>query len=476
MDYEIVIGLEVHSELKTKSKVFCSCENGFGGKPNTRCCPVCSGHPGTLPVLNRTAVDYTVKAGLALNCEIETFSKFDRKNYYYPDLPKAYQISQFPLPLCKNGRLDFTVDGVKKSVRINRIHLEEDAGKLVHSEWGEGTLVDYNRCGVPLIEIVTEPDMRSPEEALAFLENLKSILKYTGVSDCKMEQGSIRCDVNLSLRKPGAKEFGVRSEMKNVNSFKAAYRAMVYEAKRQAEILDRGGVVEQETRRWDDAKGKSFVMRTKEDAHDYRYFPEPDLVPVVLAPERVEEIRAELPELPAVRKVRYETEFGLPAYDAEVLTADRGLADFFEETVELYDKPKTVSNWIMGEVLRKCKETESEEISVPFSAKNFAKLLEIYEKQVVNQAGAKKIFEMLWTKDEDPEEIVEREGLRQVDDSDAIRKAILEIIAANPRPVADYKAGNKKAVAFFVGQVMKATKGKANPQTVNKILAEELEK
>ena len=254
MDYEIVIGLEVHSELKTKSKVFCSCENGFGGKPNTRCCPICSGHPGTLPVLNRTAVDYTVKAGLALNCEIETFSKFDRKNYYYPDLPKAYQISQFPLPLCKNGRLDFAVEGVKKSVRINRIHLEEDAGKLVHSEWGEGTLVDYNRCGVPLIEIVTEPDMRSPEEALAFLETLKSILKYTGVSDCKMEQGSIRCDVNLSLRKPGAKEFGVRSEMKNVNSFKAAYRAMVYEAKRQAEILDRGGVVEQETRRWDDAK------------------------------------------------------------------------------------------------------------------------------------------------------------------------------------------------------------------------------
>lgn len=476
MDYEIVIGLEVHSELKTKSKVFCSCENGFGGKPNTRCCPICSGHPGTLPVLNRTAVDYTVKAGLALNCEIETFSKFDRKNYYYPDLPKAYQISQFPLPLCKNGRLDFAVEGVKKSVRINRIHLEEDAGKLVHSEWGEGTLVDYNRCGVPLIEIVTEPDMRSPEEALAFLETLKSILKYTGVSDCKMEQGSIRCDVNLSLRKPGAKEFGVRSEMKNVNSFKAAYRAMVYEAKRQAEILDRGGVVEQETRRWDDAKGKSFVMRTKEDAHDYRYFPEPDLVPVVLAPERVEEIRAELPELPAARKARYETEFGLPAYDAEVLTADRGLADFFEETVALYDKPKTVSNWMMGEVLRKCKETESEEFSVPFAAKHFAKLLEIYEKQVVNQAGAKKIFEMLWVKNEDPEEIVEREGLRQVDDSDAIRKAILEIIAANPRPVADYKAGNKKAVAFFVGQVMKATKGKANPQTVNKILAEELEK
>ena len=474
MDYEVVIGLEVHSELNTKSKIFCSCANAFGGEPNTRCCPVCSGHPGVLPVLNREAVDSTVKAGLALGCTIAEFSKFDRKNYYYPDLPKAYQISQFPLPLCQGGRLDFTVDGEPKSVRINRIHLEEDAGKLVHSEYGAGTLVDYNRCGVPLIEIVTEPDMRSPEEALAFLENLKSILKYTGVSDCRMEQGSIRCDVNLSLRKKGAAEYGVRSEMKNVNSFKAAYRAMLYEVKRQTEILDAGGAVEQETRRWDDAKGKSFVMRTKEDAQDYRYFPEPDLVPVRLTKEHIAALGATLPELPAKRRARYVAEYGLPVYDAEVLTADKEIADFFEETVRFYQNPKIVSNWVMGEVMRKLKESEREEILIPFSAEHFAKLLTIYEHKVVNQAGAKAVFESLWNRDEDPEAVVEREGLRQMDDEGEIRRIVKELIESNPRPVADYRSGNKKAAQFFVGQAMKATKGKANPQTVNRILAEEL--
>lgn len=475
MDYEVVIGLEVHSELKTQSKVFCSCKNVFGGEPNSHCCPVCSGMPGTLPVLNKKAVEYTVKAGLALGCTISEFSKFDRKNYYYPDLPKAYQISQLDLALCKNGKLEFESEGEQKCVRINRIHLEEDAGKLVHSEWGSGTLVDYNRCGVPLIEIVTEPDLRSPEEAVAFLESLKSILKYTGVSDCKMEQGSLRCDVNVSVRKKGDEAFGTRTEMKNVNSFKAAYRAMKYEAARQIEQLERGERVIQETRRWDDGKGKSFTMRTKEDAQDYRYFPDPDLVPVVLTKKEIEAIGKTLPMLPAKRMSVYVEKYALPEYDAKIITADKEIADFFDETVRYYNQPKTVSNWIMGDLLRKVKE-RGEDISIPIAAKNFADLLQRYEKKEISQNAAKTVFEEMWASGKDPKSIIEEKGLIQISDTSELEKMVREIIDANPQPVSDYKSGNKKAISFFVGQIMKATKGKANPQILNELLLKELDK
>lgn len=475
MDYEIVIGLEVHCELKTQSKVFCECENKFGGEPNTHCCPVCSGLPGTLPVLNRQAVDYAVKAGLALGCDIAKFSKFDRKNYYYPDLPKAYQISQFDLPLCKGGMLSFDLRGEERTVRINRIHLEEDAGKLIHSEWGGGTLVDYNRCGVPLIEIVTEPDMRSPEEAVAFLENLKSILKYTGVSDCKMEQGSLRCDINLSIRRRGEREFGIRTEMKNVNSFKAAYRAMVYESTRQIDVIENGGKITQETRRWDDNKGASFIMRTKEDAHDYRYFPDPDLVPVVLTDADIEKIRKTIPVLPQARRKMYMKQYAIPQYDAELLTADIEIADFFDRVVLIYDKPKNVSNWIMGEVLRKVKESESDDICIPITAENFAELLRCYDDDKISQNAAKLVFEEMWQTGADPQSIIKEKNLLQINDDSQLEKLVGDIIANNPQPVLDYKSGNKKALAFFVGQLMKATKGKANPQKLNEILLKQLE-
>jgi aspartyl-tRNA(Asn)/glutamyl-tRNA(Gln) amidotransferase subunit B len=474
MDYDIVIGLEIHSELNTESKIFCSCKNEFGSEPNTHCCPVCSGHPGVLPVLNRKAVEYTVKAGLALNCRILEFSKFDRKNYYYPDLPKAYQISQFDLPLCKDGFLEFTSGGKTSKVRINRIHLEEDAGKLIHSPYGSGTLVDYNRCGVPLIEIVTEPDMTSPEEAIAFLENIKSVLQFTGVSDCKMEEGSLRCDINLSLKPKGSEKLGVRSEMKNVNSFKAAYRAMVYEVKRQTEILNSGGKVLQETRRWDDNANKSFSMRSKEYAHDYRYFPEPDLVPLVLTKEYIEKIKAELPELPSQRRKKYVNEYGLPQYDADVLTSEKFISDFFESCCKLYDNKKALSNWVMGDIMRKLKENGGTSIAV--SPENFISLLKLYDSGAISQNAAKIVFEKIWEKDENPGKIVESMGLAQISDTNQLLGMVKEIIKNNPDTVKDYQGGNKKALAFFVGQIMKASKGKANPQLVNKLLIEELDK
>ncbi len=474
MDYEVVIGLEVHAELATKSKIFCGCKNEFGGEPNTHCCPVCSGHPGVLPVLNRQAVEYAVKAGLALNCQIQRFSKFDRKNYFYPDLPKAYQISQFDLPFCKDGFLDVRAGEKTSRVRINRIHLEEDAGKLVHSEWGSGTLVDYNRCGVPLIEIVTEPDMRSPEEALAFLEQLKSILKYSGVSDCKMEQGSLRCDVNLSLRPFGQAEFGVRSEMKNVNSFSAAFRAMNYEIKRQAKLLDEGKPVEQETRRWDDQKGMSFVMRTKEDAHDYRYFPEPDLVPVVLEQDYIESLRASLPELPAARQARYLKEYGLSEYDAGQLVAEKEVSDFFDACAALCPDKKELCNWVLGEVLRKRKEA-GEESPIPLRPEGLTALLALYREGRISQKTARDVFETMWTTGEDPAAIVEREGLAQNNDAGELGGLVRELVDQNPQAVKDFLGGNTKAMAFFVGQVMKATKGKANHKLVNELLQKELE-
>lgn len=471
MGYETVIGLEVHSELATESKIFCGCTTAFGGEPNTHCCPVCVGMPGVLPVLNKKAVEYTVKAGLALHCEISNFSKMDRKNYFYPDLPKAYQISQYDLPLCRDGYLDIEAEGHKKRIRILRIHLEEDAGKLLHEAHDDGTLVDYNRGGVPLMEIVTHPDMSTPEEAVAFMEKLRAILMYTGVSDCKMEEGSLRCDLNLSVR-PEGDPLGTRTEMKNLNSFKAAYRAARYEAKRQIKVLEKGESVTQETRRWDDAAGKSLGMRSKEEAHDYRYFPEPDLVPIQMPAERVEELRGELPELPEAKKKRYIEEYNLPEYDAEILTGSYILAQYFEAVIELYPEPKEVSNWLMGDVLRLMKDEESDEIPVP--AKRLAVLCTRVAEGAISRSAGKTVLETLFQEDNDVDARIKRLGLAQVSDAGELEGIVDQAIADNPQSVEDYKAGKGKALGHLMGQVMKATKGKANPQMVNELLREKL--
>lgn len=474
MNYETVIGLEIHAELATKTKIYCGCKNEFGGEPNTHCCPVCTGMPGSLPVLNKAVVDYAIKAGLAMNCTITQYSKQDRKNYFYPDLPKAYQISQFDLPLCQNGYVDIVVDGKTKRIGITRIHIEEDAGKLIHDDYGDCSIVDYNRCGVPLIEIVSEPDLRSPEEAKIFLETLKSILEYTEVSDCKMQEGSLRCDVNVSLMEEGSNVFGTRCEMKNVNSFSAAYRAMQFEEKRQAEVLNAGGVIEQETRRWDDVHGISTVMRTKEDAHDYRYFPEPDLIPIEISDEWIEEIRKTLPELPEKRRARYVSEYGLPEYDASILTGTKYMADYFDACVKLEKNPKTVSNWMMGDVLRLLNEKELTEI--PFGPEKLADLIGLIEKATISNNAAKKVLAQMFTEDAEPMALVEKLGLAQVSDEGELLKMIEEVLKENPQSVADFKAGKNKAMGFLMGQIMKASKGKANPQMINKLLGEALSK
>jgi len=476
MEYEIVIGLEVHAELSTKSKIFCSCTAEFGGEPNTHCCPICTGMPGVLPVLNESVVEYAVKAGLATNCTISKFSKQDRKNYFYPDLPKAYQISQFDLPLCVGGHIDIEVDDAEKRIGITRIHIEEDAGKLMHDEWDTGSLVDYNRCGVPLIEIVSEPDMRSAEEVRAYLETLKSILQYIDVSDCKMQEGSLRADVNLSVRPKGQKEFGTRTEMKNLNSFKAIIRAIEGETKRQINELESGGCIVQETRRWDDEKGMSYAMRSKEEAHDYRYFPEPDLVPIALDSVWIEKIRASLPELPEARKKRYVEEYGLPEYDAGILTASKVLADFFEEAVAKSRNAKAVSNWIMGDLMRILKERDMEVDDIPFPAEYLAKLISLIDKGTISGTIGKKVFVKMFESQKDPETIVKEEGLEVVSDESALGTIVKNIIERNPKSVEDYKSGKGKAIGFLVGQVMKETKGKADPQTVNQLLKEELDK
>lgn len=476
MKYETVIGLEVHAELATKTKIFCGCKNEFGGEPNTRCCPVCTGMPGTLPVLNKAVVDYAIKAGLATNCSITKYGKQDRKNYFYPDLPKAYQISQFDLPLCQNGYIEIDVNGEKRRIGITRIHIEEDAGKLIHDDYGNESMADYNRCGVPLIEIVSEPDLRSPEEARIYLETLKSILEYTEVSDCKMQEGSLRCDVNLSLRPVGQKEFGIRCEMKNVNSFRAAVRAMEYEQKRQAEILDEGGVVEQETRRWDDVRGISSPMRSKEDAQDYRYFPEPDLVPIVVSDEWVEEIRKTIPELPEQRKARYINEYSLPEYDAFILTSSKKMADFFDAAVAEGATPKAVSNWLMGDISKILNEKEMEAGEIPFTPVQLAKMIALIEKGTISNSAAKKVLDAMFAEPNDPEKLVEKLGLAQVSDEGAILGMVNDVLAQNPQSVADYKAGKDKAIGFLVGQVMRISKGKANPQIINKLLKDVLDK
>jgi len=465
MKYEVVIGLEIHAELSTQSKAFCGCSTKFGAAPNTQCCPVCIGMPGALPVINKRALEYTVKAGLALNCSIARYTKMDRKNYFYPDLPRACQISQYDVPVCQNGYLDIAVNGSTRRIGINRIHLEEDAGKLLHDQYADSTLVDLNRSGVPLIEIVTEPDLRSAEEAKAFLETLRSILRYIDVSDCKMEEGSLRCDVNISVRPEGQKEFGVRTEMKNLNSFRAVYRAIEYEANRQITILEEGGTVLRETRRWDDGVGKSFSMRAKEHAQDYRYFPEPDLPAIEIDDRWVEEIRKQIPELPAQKQRRYVEEYGLPEYDAGILTSSRDLADYFESCVKLYENPKAISNWLMGDFLRLVNEKNMEISSVPVTAESLVKLLKLVDSKVISGPIAKTVFEEMFNTGKDPEAIVEEKGLKQISDRDELVNVIKKVLAENPKSVEDYKKGKKKALGFLVGQTMKATKGKANPSS-----------
>ncbi len=475
-DYEVIIGLEVHAELATKTKIYCSCSTEFGSDPNTHCCPICTGMPGVLPVLNEKVVEYAVKMGLATNCKIARFSKQDRKNYFYPDLPKAYQTSQYDLPLCYEGHVDFKVNGEPKTVGITRIHIEEDAGKLIHDPYTGDTLVDLNRCGVPLIEIVSEPDIRSKDEAIEYMQTLKSILEYLEICDCKMQEGSLRCDVNLSVRKKGETKFGTRTETKNLNSFKAIGRAIEFEIDRQIKELENGGTIYQETRRWDDDKGIGYAMRTKEDAHDYRYFPEPDLAPIVLSDDYVNGIQAGLPEMPNVRRERYITELGLPEYDATQITNSKKMAEFFDKAVAKCGNAKLVSNWLMSDVSRKLNESEMEIDNIKFTAEDLGDLITLIDKGTISSAIAKKVFETMFETGDAPAKIVEAQGLVQITDESAIRDLVISVINENEQSVQDFINGKDKAVGFIVGQTMKASKGKANPGIVNKLIMEELNK
>ncbi len=465
-DWKMVIGLEVHSELATNTKLFCSCRNKFGGEPNTNCCPVCTGMPGALPVLNKKAIEYAIKMGLAVGCTINNYSVFERKNYFYPDLSKAYQISQLEYPLCVGGGLEIEVEGKKKFINLDRIHVEEDAGKLIHDN--TGTMIDYNRGGVPLIEIVSKPDISSAEEAVAYLEKLRETLLYVEVSDCKMQEGSIRFDVNLSLHKEG-EPLGTRTEMKNLNSFRAVSRAIKYEAKRQAEVLNSGGKVIQETRRWDDEAGKTYSMRTKEDSQDYRYFPDPDLVPIETSDEYIDSIRKTLPKLPQERIIEYQ-KLGLTEQDAKLITTERKNADYFEAVVSLFNEPKFVCNWICSEIFKKLNSSEEIDTDIQVSAKNLAKLLKLYKNNTINQAVARQLFDEMWKSDFDPEVAVNERGLAQMNDTTDLEKILQKIIEDNPKATAELKAGNQKTMAFFIGQTMKATAGKANPKLVGELL------
>ena len=471
-EYETVIGLEVHVELATKTKIFCGCSTAFGGAPNTHTCPVCTGMPGSLPVLNKQVVEYAMAVGLATNCAITQNCKFDRKNYFYPDNPQNYQISQLYYPICRNGHVDIEVDGVKKSIGIHEIHMEEDAGKLIHDEWEACSLVDFNRSGVPLIEIVSEPDMRSAEEVIAYLEKLRMTIQYLGASDCKMQEGSMRADVNISVREVGAAEFGTRTEMKNLNSFKSIARAIEGERNRQIELIEDGKKVVQETRRWDDAKESSYAMRSKEDAQDYRYFPEPDLVPIVISDEWIARVKSQQPEFREEKKARYQEEFGLPEYDADIITGTKHLADIFEEATRICGKPKKVSNWIMGETMRLLKEKEMDPEDITFAPENLAKIVNLADAGTINNTAAKEVFEAVFNDNVDPDVYVEEHKMKQVNDEGALREAIEKVIAENPQSVDDYHNGKEKAIGFLVGQTMKAMKGKANPAMVNQILKE----
>lgn len=468
--YEMVIGLEVHVELATKTKIFCGCTTQFGGAPNTHTCPICTGMPGTLPVANRKVVEFAVAAGLATNCEITRYNKFDRKNYFYPDLPKAYQISQLYLPICRNGHVDIVTAAGKKSVGIHEIHMEEDAGKLMHDPWLDQTMVDYNRCGVPLLEIVSEPDMRSAEEVIAYLTKLRQTLQYLGVSDCKMQEGSMRADVNLSVRPVGQKEFGTRTEMKNINSFKAIARAIAGEYRRQVELIEDGGKVQQQTRRWDDNKGASFAMRSKENAQDYRYFPEPDLPPISLSQALIDAVRARQPELAEAKAARYQSEFGLPKYDAGILTEEKPIADLFEQAVAACGKPKEVSNWIMGETMAMMKEKSVPAENLMLSGQALGAIVSAVYAGRLNRQSAREVFAYAFDGGEDIEGYIKAHGLEIVSDDSAYEQILSDVLAGCEKDVAQYRAGNQKVFGFLVGQAMKALKGKADPKKINQML------
>ena len=475
-DYEVVIGLEVHAELSTKTKIFCSCPTKFGAEPNTQTCPICMAMPGTLPVLNEKVVEYAVKAGLATNCTISQDSKNDRKNYFYPDLPKAYQISQYDKPLCEHGYVEIETENGPKKIRILRIHIEEDAGKLNHDDFGGGSLVDLNRAGVPLIETVSEPDLRSAEEAEQYLRKLKSIFEYIEVSDCKMQEGSFRADVNVSVRKKGDPKLGTRTEMKNMNSFRSITRAIDYEVERQIDVIEDGGKVEQESLRWDEVSGKTFSMRDKEDAQDYRYFPDPDLVAIKLSDEYIENIKKTLPELPESRKARYLEEYKLSEKDANIITASKQLSDLFEEATKISGNSKAVNNWIISDISRILNEEEMEPSEIPFNSEQLAKMVMLIDKGTISSSIGKKVLEELFANPKDPEEIIKEKGWAQISDEGAIKEVVIKVLEANPQSVADYKGGKDKALGFLVGQAMKETKGKANPQMLNKMFIEELKK
>ena len=474
MNYQAVIGLEVHAELSTKSKIFCSCDTSFGGEINTHCCPVCTGMPGSLPVLNRQVVTYAARMGVATGCTVNRLCKSDRKNYFYPDLPKAYQISQFDVPICENGAVEFYVDGEKKTVRLERIHFEEDAGKLLHDE-GEGTVVDYNRCGVPLIEMVTRPDLHSSAEAKEFLETIKTILSYLDICDCKMEEGSIRCDINVSLRPYGQEEYGTRVEMKNVNTFSGAVRAIDYEIKRQENILSKGGVVEQETRRWDDVKMRNTVMRTKEDAHDYRYFPDPDLIAVEIDDAWMEEIRAGVPELPIRRYERYRQEYGMTEVEARSITESFAKANFFDTAVAMGQvTPKSLVNWLLSDISKYLNDKQLELEQTRLTPEKLVELITLIDRGDISGAAGKKVLIALFEGEETAAQAVERLGLKQVSDEGALTALVQGVLDVNPKSVQDYRGGKKNALGFLVGQCMKASKGQANPQVINQLLAKML--
>lgn len=473
--YEMVIGLEVHVELATKTKIFCGCTTQFGGAPNTHTCPICTGMPGTLPVANRKVVEFAVAAGLATNCEITRYNKFDRKNYFYPDLPKAYQISQLYLPICRNGHVDIVTAAGEKSVGIHEIHMEEDAGKLMHDPWLDQTMVDYNRCGVPLLEIVSEPDMRSAEEVIAYLTKLRQTLQYLGVSDCKMQEGSMRADVNLSVRPVGQKEFGTRTEMKNINSFKAIARAIAGEYRRQVELIEDGGKVQQQTRRWDDNKDASFAMRSKENAQDYRYFPEPDLPPISLSQAFIDAVRARQPEMAEAKAERYQSEFGLPKYDAGILTEEKPIADLFEQAVSACGKPKEVSNWIMGETMAMMKEKSVPAENLMLSGQALGAIVSAVSAGRLNRQSAREVFAYAFDGGEDIEGYIKAHGLEIVSDDSAYEQILSDVLARCEKDVAQYRAGNQKVFGFLVGQAMKALKGKADPKKINELLRKLLE-
>lgn len=475
-EYETIIGLEVHIELGTKTKIFCGCSTEFGGEPNTHTCPVCTGMPGSLPVLNKKVVEYALKAGIALNCKVNQYSRFDRKNYFYPDNPQNYQISQLYLPICYDGEVEIEAGAVIKKVRIHEMHMEEDAGKLIHDEWEDCSLVDYNRSGVPLIEIVSEPDMRSAEEVIAYLEKLRFTMQYLGISDCKLQEGSMRADVNLSVREVGSNQLGTRTEMKNLNSFKAIARAIEGERERQIELLEEGRPVIQETRRWDDNKEYSYAMRSKEDAKDYRYFPDPDLPPVHISDEWIKEIKEAQPEFREAKKERYQKQYGLSVYDAGILTESKNLAELFEQVVEIYGDAKKTANWFMGEVLRLMKETGTEPEKVRFTPAYMAELLSMADKKEISPQNAKKVFEKIFEEDINPVLYIEEKGLKIIKDDHLLQTVLQRVLDENPGPLEELLSGKEKVFGFFVGQMMRELKGKADPASVRKALASEMEK